>query len=84
MSNLKKPLLRHDFFPDNPILNQALKKALDDLYDNGAFRDREVEFIPPSKESMEDGEDKVVDISGTVRHYFRRGNNIYYSDLTKV
>ena len=84
MSNLSEPLSKHNFFPDDPVKNKEMKKALDDLYNQGAFLDVDIETIVPDKESMLDGEEKVVDIDGTVRHYFRRGNNIYFSDLTKV
>ena len=84
MSNLKEPLLNNEFFPDDLQKNSDMKRVLDDIYQNASFRDVEVELIVPKKESMIDGEEKIVDIEGTVRKYFRRGNNLYYADLTKV
>ena len=84
MSNLKEPLLKHNFFPDDTQKNQDMKRALDDIYHNASWRDVEIETVTPSKESMLDGEEKIVDVDGTVRKYFRRGNNIYFADLTKV
>ena len=84
MSNMKEPLLNNEFFSDDLQKNSDLKRVLDDLYKNASFKDIEVETITPSKESMIDGEERVVDVDGTVRRYLRRGNNIYYSDLTKV
>lgn len=83
MSNLKEPLLKHEFFPEDSQRNQDLKRVLDDLYQNSSFVDVEIETVIPSKESMQNGEKRFVNVSGTVRRYYRVGENIYYDELIK-
>lgn len=84
MSNRKELLLRVDNLFDDLEKNRRLKDVIDDLYKNASFKDTVIEEFVPGVESMNDGETKFVDVSGTVRIYRKIGNSLYYTDLTKV
>ena len=84
MSNRKELLLRVDNLFDDLEKNRRLKDVIDDLYKNASFKDTVIEEFVPGVESMNDGESKFVDVSGTVRIYRKIGNSLYYTDLTKV
>ena len=84
MSNRKELLLRVDNLFDDSEKNRRLKDVIDDLYKNASFKDTVIEEFVPGVDSMDDGETKFVDVSGTVRIYRKIGNSLYYTDLTKV
>ena len=84
MSNRKELLLRVDELFEDPEKNTLIKRVIEDLYKNASFKDTVIEEFVPGVESMNDGETKFVDVSGTVRIYRKIGNSLYYTDLTKV
>ena len=84
MSNRKELLLRVDGLFEEPEKNTLIKRVIEDLYKNASFKDTVIEEFVPGVESMNDGETKFVDVSGTVRIYRKIGNSLYYTDLTKV
>ncbi len=84
MSNRKELLLRVDELFEEPEKNTLIKRVIEDLYKNASFKDTVIEEFVPGVESMNDGETKFVDVSGTVRIYRKIGNSLYYTDLTKV
>ena len=84
MSNRKELLLRVDELFEEPEKNTLIKRVIEDLYKNASFKDTVIEEFVPGVESMNDGESKFVDVSGTVRIYRKIGNSLYYTDLTKV
>ena len=84
MSNRKELLLRVDELFDDPEKNTLIKRVIEDLYKNTSFKDTVIEEFVPGVESMNDGETKFVDVSGTVRIYRKIGNSLYYTTLTKT
>ena len=84
MSNRKELLLRVDNLFDDSEKNRRLKDVIDDLYKNASFKDTVIEEFVPGVESMNDGETKFVDVSGTVRIYRKIGNNLYFTKLEKA
>ena len=84
MNNRKVPLLKVDNFFDDDEKNRRLKNVIEDLYKNASFKDTVIEGSVPGVDSMNDGETKFVNVSGTVRIYRKIGNSLYYTDLTKV